>query len=66
LEGRRTERDEGSEIDRNPMLWIHFGTGGKRINCENEGDALDRQTCNELKGVKVDPLHSTILRRDYH
>jgi len=39
---RRTERDEASEI-RNPMLWIHFGTGGKRINCENEGGALNRQ-----------------------
>jgi hypothetical protein len=31
-EGEWTERDEASEIDQNPMLLLHFGTDGKRID----------------------------------
>jgi len=62
----RPERDGAREIDPNPVLWIHFGTGDKRINWKRMRGGHDRVTLPWLKGVKVDALHSAIFRRDHH
>ena len=40
----RTASDEASEIDLNPVLWIHFGTGDKRMIWMRMRGALDRVT----------------------
>jgi len=42
----RTARVETSEIDRNPVLWIHFGTGENDME-KNEGVLLIGSPCHD-------------------